>query len=335
MPPDWNQADSLQPAAERAAAALGRGEVIGLPTETVYGLAGDATNPEAVRRIFALKGRPVDHPVIVHLADAAWLGDWAREVPADAERLARRFWPGPLTLILRRAARVSDALTGGQDTIGLRVPGHPVALAVLREFGRGLAAPSANRFGHVSPTTAAHVHAEFGASLPMILDGGPCTVGIESTIIDLSGGPPRVLRPGWIGAAALAEALEAPQAAGVAAQSPRVSGSLRSHYAPRTRAQLVPEGTLSARVDERAAAGERIAVLALGALPAGSSGIALPSEPEAYARALYSALRSLDALGAERILIEAPPARAEWIAIADRLRRATAAGTPEAPDAAR
>ncbi|MBP6626671.1 MAG: threonylcarbamoyl-AMP synthase, partial [Arenimonas sp.] len=183
---------------DEALAALRRGEAIGLPTETVYGLAADASRPDAVRRIFALKGRPADHPLIVHIAGADQIERWARDVPEAARTLAAAFWPGPLTLILRKRDDVPEEVTGGQDTVGLRCPAHPLALALLQAFGGGLAAPSANRFGHVSPTTAAHVREEFGAEVPVVLDGGDCVVGIESTIVDLSGGTPRILRPGRI-----------------------------------------------------------------------------------------------------------------------------------------
>jgi len=314
----------MQGTIESAVAALDGGEVIGLPTETVYGLAGDATNPAAVRRIFALKGRPADHPVIVHLGDAAWLDHWARDIPPAARQLAECFWPGPLTMILRRAATVSDLITGGQDTVGLRVPAHPVALAVLRGFGRGLAAPSANRFGHLSPTTAEHVRAEFGADLPLVLDGGPCDIGIESTIVDLSGDRPRVLRPGNIAAELLAAVLDAPVTGGAAAASPRVAGSLRSHYAPRARAELLAREELDTRLAKARREHETVAVLAIGDLPAAAHGLALPASPENYARGLYAALRTLDADGVNCILIEAPPSSLAWLAIRDRLRRATA-----------
>ncbi|AVP98241.1 threonylcarbamoyl-AMP synthase [Ahniella affigens] len=234
-----------------AVAALRRGEVIGLPTETVYGLAGDARNPEALQRIFATKGRPADHPLIVHLADAKQLSDWAIDVPVAALQLAQAFWPGPMTLILKRQANVSDLVTGGQDTVGLRVPSHPWAQAVLQAFGGGLAAPSANRFGHVSPTTAQHVRDEFGEAVPVVLDAGPCQVGIESTIIDLSTGFARILRPGLITAeqieAVLHASPEAPGARQTSADTPRVSGSLASHYAPgRLRSWSVAVGSTRA-----------------------------------------------------------------------------------------
>jgi L-threonylcarbamoyladenylate synthase len=309
---------------DRAVAALRRGEVIGLPTETVYGLAADASNPSAVRRIFELKQRPADHPLIVHLAAAEQMCAWARELPASAHALAARFWPGPMTLIVKRAARVCDLVTGGQDTVGLRVPSHPVAQAVLRAFGDGLAAPSANRFGHVSPTTAEHVREEFGEALALVLDGGPCEVGIESTIVDLSRDTPRVLRPGRIDDAALAEVLHCAVAHGADAASPRVPGVLATHYAPRTPAELLPRVALAARVDRARAGGETALVLAIGTLPAGVDGLALPAEARDYARHLYAALRRLDAEGADRILIEQPPAGSAWAAVNDRLSRAAA-----------
>jgi tRNA threonylcarbamoyl adenosine modification protein (Sua5/YciO/YrdC/YwlC family) len=196
----------------RAAALLRAGELVAFPTETVYGLGADASNPGAIARIFAAKGRPADHPLIVHLPDAGQLERWAVDIPEAAHGLAAAFWPGPLTLILRRHPSVSDAITGGQDTVGLRVPNHPLALQLLREFGGGVAAPSANRFGRISPTTAAHVRDELGAAVSMILDGGPCAVGIESTILDLSAGRARILRPGMLDAAAIAAVLGYPPA---------------------------------------------------------------------------------------------------------------------------
>jgi len=313
------------PQLAEAVEALRRGELVGLPTETVYGLAADAANPEAVRRIFALKGRPADHPLIVHLGEAAQIDAWARDIPPAARTLAQRFWPGPLTLILRRARGMHDAVTGGQDTVGLRVPAHPVALALLKAFGGGLAAPSANRFGHVSPTTAQHVREEFGEALPVVLDGGPCPVGIESTIVDLSSGAPRVLRPGRIGVDQLEGALGIRLEAGAVAASPRVSGSHDSHYAPRTPAELVAGEALAARCAALAREGEVVRVIALGPLPADAQGLGLPAQPTEYARHLYAALRAMDTEGADRILVQAPPEGEAWAAVRDRLRRATAA----------
>jgi L-threonylcarbamoyladenylate synthase len=315
---------------DEALAALRRGEAIGLPTETVYGLAADASRADAVRRIFALKGRPADHPLIVHIAGSDQLERWARDIPEAAHGLAAAFWPGPLTLILRKRAEVPDEVTGGQATVGLRCPAHPVALALLRAFDGGLAAPSANRFGHVSPTSAAHVRAEFGDAVPVVLDGGDCEVGIESTILDLSGDAPRILRPGRITRAQI-EAYVGPVGEGSDAASPRASGTLEAHYAPRTPLLLMPGEALAAEAREQDALGKRIAALAIGALPAGVAGIALPADPDGYAHGLYAALRSLDALGVNLLLAQRPPQTPAWLAVNDRLRRSAAgAGSSDA-----
>ena len=303
--------------------ALRRGEAIGLPTETVYGLAADASRPEAVRRIFALKGRPADHPLIVHVAGADAIDDWALDVPPAARTLAAAFWPGPLTLILRKRPAVPPEVTGGQDTVGLRCPDHPVALALLRAFGGGLAAPSANRFGHVSPTRAAHVRAEFGDAVPVVLEGGECAVGIESTIVDLSGATPRILRPGMLGRERI-EAVIGPVQAGVAGDSPRASGTLDAHYAPRTPLLLLPRGALADEAAQQQVMGKAVQVLALGQLPEGAPGLALPATPAGYAHALYAALRELDGRGANLLLAERPPDTDDWLAIHDRLRRSAA-----------
>lgn len=311
--------DAHDPTLADAVAALRRGECIGLPTETVYGLAADASDPAAVARIFALKGRPADHPVIVHLPIGAALDDYAIAIPASARALAAAFWPGPLTLILRRQPWISDAITGGQDTVGLRMPAHPLAQQLLQAFGGGLAAPSANRFGRISPTTAAHVRAEFGDRLPIVLDGGACAVGIESTIVDCSAAAPRILRPGMLGRDRI-EAVLGPLG-GDAGPAPRASGLLEKHYAPRAPLRLCTRGELEAQPGER--------VIALGVLPAGSRGIALDPQPSRYAHDLYAALRQLDNAEGQAILIEQPPAGTQWEAIHDRLRRAAAgAGEP-------
>lgn len=308
---------------DEALAALRRGEAIGLPTETVYGLAADASRPEAVRRIFALKGRPADHPLIVHVAGAEALDAWACDVPPAARALAAACWPGPLTLVLRKRAEVPAEVTGGQDTVGLRCPDHPVALALLQAFGGGLAAPSANRFGHVSPTTAAHVRAEFGEAVPVVLDGGECRVGIESTILDLSGATPRILRPGMLERPAI-EAVIGPVEAGAAGDSPRASGTLEAHYAPRTPLWLLPREAVAAAAAEQTALGQRVEVLSRGPLPEGCSGLALPADPAGYAHGLYAALRELDARGARLLIAERPPESADWLALHDRLRRSAA-----------
>ncbi|MFT3734556.1 MAG: L-threonylcarbamoyladenylate synthase [Rhodocyclaceae bacterium] len=304
---------------QRAAALLRAGELVALPTETVYGLGADASNPVATAKIFAAKGRPADHPLIVHLADADQLVDWAREIPKEAIALARAFWPGPLTLILKKEDDVPDVVTGGQDTVGLRVPDHPVALALLRAFGGGIAAPSANRFGRISPTTAQHVFDELGESVAMILDGGACDVGIESTILDLSRGEPVILRPGMIGADAIAAIIgRRPRLPQTAENAPRVSGALAAHYAPRTPMRAVSSDALST-IDTRAA------VLSWSQpVNAGHSGswIHASHQPAQYAHDLYANLRALDASGAAEILLEEIPSDSAWDAIRDRLGRA-------------
>jgi L-threonylcarbamoyladenylate synthase len=306
---------------DAAVAALRRGECIGLPTETVYGLAADARNPAAVRRIFALKGRPADHPLIVHLPDGAMLDEYAVDIAPAARALAARFWPGPLTLILPRAAGVPLEVTGGQETVGLRVPSHPVARRVLAAFGAGLAAPSANRFGRISPTRASHVREEFGGALPIVLEGGDCAIGIESTIVDCSGDTPRILRPGSISRVQI-EAVVGSLDERATSTSPRVSGMLDKHYAPRTPLRL---GTR----DDLLQAAPDTQLLSLGMLPEGRPGIALPNEPQAYAKGLYAALRTLDGRHATEIIVERPPETVEWIAVHDRLRR-SAAGAGDA-----
>ena len=315
----------------RAAAILRAGGLVAFPTETVYGLGADASNPAAVAKIFAAKGRPQDHPLIVHLGSIELLPQWAREIPPAAQKLAAAFWPGPLTLILERARDVPDCVTGGQDTVGLRIPGHPVALELLKAFageegGRrfsGVAAPSANKFGRISPTMAEHVRAELGAAVDCVLDGGECGVGIESTIVDLSRGRAVLLRPGEITPAQIATVLgaevELPDAA-----APRVSGTLDSHYAPRTPLDLVAAADLPARL--AALRGKKLAVLARAEAPAGLKDVSWQTAPRAaagYAHELYASLRRLDALGCAAILVEAPPSAPEWQGVNDRLKRAS------------
>ncbi|MBC7944681.1 MAG: threonylcarbamoyl-AMP synthase [Burkholderiales bacterium] len=306
---------------DRAVAVLNRGGLVAFPTETVYGLGADATNPTAVRKIFSVKGRPHHHPLIVHLADMAQVEQWADPISPTARLLAERFWPGPLTLIMRRAAGVSDAVTGAQDTVGLRIPAHPIARALLRAFGGGIAAPSANRFGRISPTTAKHVRAELGADVDLVLDGGDCDIGIESTIVDVSGARPAMLRPGRITAADLAEVLAAPLAQ-AQLQSPRAPGMLAGHYAPRTQLRLVSIEHLPAAAARLRATGKRVAVLASVAVPAATYSIAAPVVAIEFARELYANLRCLDDSGCDVILVEAPPDQPEWAAIRDRLTRA-------------
>jgi L-threonylcarbamoyladenylate synthase len=310
---------------------LRAGELVAFPTETVYGLGADAASAVAVAKIFSVKGRPSTHPVIVHLADAVQLAAWADAVPQAAQRLAHRFWPGPLTLILKRARTVIDAVTGGQDTVALRVPAHPVARRLLARFGGGIAAPSANRHGRVSATTAEHVRHEFGAEVGCVLDGGGTDVGIESTIVDLSGARAALLRPGWITAEEIEKALGEPLAA-PAADAPRAPGTLAAHYAPLTPLMLM-EGDLALELAASLSRqGKRAAVLALSAqqpLTAGLAWIAAPRDPAGYAHALYASLRLLDEAGCDTIIVERPPQASEWAAINDRLSRA-AAGSPAA-----
>lgn len=316
---------------DRAVALLKAGELVGIPTETVYGLGADAANPQAVAKIFAAKGRPADHPLIVHLPGAKHLDRWAIDVPDLAYELAEDFWPGPLTLILKRAPGVLDAVTGGQDTVGLRVPGHPVALELLRAFAvaggsGGIAAPSANRFGRISPTTAAHVREELGDAVALVLEGGACAVGIESTIIDLSSGKPVLLRPGHISPAAIAAVCGVLPAAPTVA-APRVSGSLEAHYAPLTPMRRVESGRLLELLNAMRHSGRRCGVLAHSQPPQAGFPHAwkmLPAEPVGYAHDLYAALRELDHAGVDLIVVEAIPSSPEWLAVADRLRRALA-----------
>lgn len=318
----------ISPEIAAAAEALRQGKLVGMPTETVYGLAADARNAGAVRGIFAAKGRPADHPLIVHLADADHLGDWAIQIPEAARRLADAFWPGPLTLVLRKAPGVDPVITGGQDTVGVRVPAHPVARALLQAFGGAVAAPSANRFGRISPTTAEHVRAEFPAGLAVILDGGPSAVGLESTIIDLSGSRPRLLRPGSIPLRSI-EALVGPLARPADAEGPRASGRLAAHYAPGKPLDLVAAPDLPRY---RGEAGARVAWLVPGPLPDGCLGESLPADAAGYGRLLYAALRRLDAGPAERIAVLVPPAGEDWAAVHDRLGRAAAgSGGDRAP----
>src|SRR4051812_12610968 len=303
----------------RAVALLKEGRLVAFPTETVYGLGADAWNPAAVRRLYKVKGRPADHPVIIHFASADKAFEWAREVPDAAKTLAKRFWPGPLTMILKRAPKAPDFVTGGQDNVGLRVPSHPIAHELLAAFGGGVAAPSANRFGGVSPTTAAHVLADLGRDVDLVLEGGPTDVGIESTIVDLSGDAPVLLRPGHVSKEALESALARPVSAKSSA-SPRHSGGLERHYAPRTPARLVATHDLDR---ELARLKENIAVLAFSRPDERVDfWLRMPRDPGAYAQKLYAALREVDSAQCELILIESPPDSGPWAAVLDRLRRA-------------
>lgn len=314
---------------DQAAAALAAGQLVAFPTETVYGLGADAENPAAVAAIYAAKGRPQDHPVIVHLAPGADLSHWAADIPAEAALLTAAFWPGPLTLILKRALNIPDAVSGGQDTVGLRCPAHPVAIALLTAFkgGQGgIAAPSANKFGHVSPTLAQHVRDEFDVdgSVAMVLDGGPSQVGIESTIVDLSRlatHGPVLLRPGSISLDAIEAVIgQRPHSADAAA--PRASGTLESHYAPRTPVVMQEKPELDATLVRLSQSGHKVALIHIATCPDVHASLRLPAEPDGYAYALYAALREMDSRGADVILIEAPPQSEHWLGVNDRLRRA-------------
>ncbi len=315
------------------AQALKAGELVGLPTETVYGLGADASSDAAVAKIFAAKGRPADHPLIVHVAQASDVDHFAAGVPAFAQALMQAFWPGPLTLILPRRAGVGAAAAGGQDSIGLRCPSHPVAQALLRAAAQlgvhGVAAPSANKFGRVSPTTAAHVQGEFGEDL-RVLDGGACAVGIESTIIDCTRGAPVLLRPGVLTReqleAACGQALRSK--AELATPDPRASGTLEAHYAPRAKVRLMDARALQTALDLLGAEASAIAVYSRATLRSRSPRVIrrrMPDDAAATARQLFAVLREFDAQGVKLIWIETPPATPEWEGVRDRLQRAAAA----------
>ncbi|SEP00102.1 L-threonylcarbamoyladenylate synthase [Nitrosovibrio sp. Nv6] len=317
-----------------AAALLKAGGIVAFPTETVYGLGADISHPSAVQRIFEIKKRPADHPLIVHIADSSRLTHWAQEVPEQAWQLAEHFWPGPLTLILPRSRHVPENVTGGQDTVGLRVPDHPVALALLNALGheKALAAPSANRFGHISPTMAAHVREELGEAADLVLDGGPCRVGLESTIVSIEGGTATILRPGGIPLAALAEVLNGKIALPEGAKRAiRVPGALSSHYAPLTPLELWQSDDIRRRAFELAEKGWCAAIVGWSAqcLQHSERGhekivyFSMPAEPMGYGHQLYATLRRADQERFDCLLVETPPDKPAWMAIADRLRRAS------------
>lgn len=319
---------------ERAVALLAAGEVVGLPTETVYGLAADGSNESAVRRVFTVKGRPPGHPVILHVADPAEVYRYASHVPAEAERLIRSFWPGPLTLVLPRSSLVPDVVTGGLPTVGLRMPAHPIFLEVARRLGKPLAAPSANRFGRVSPTRAEHVRADFGGDVPLVLDGGACTVGLESTIVDLTSARPRLRRPGGITQKEMLERADVQVFVDDGAGLP-VPGSLPSHYAPRAEVLLASHARLWERVRE-AARGSKVGVLHQGAvpsdLPPGVVTLRVGATERDLAHELYAALRRLDEEGVEVVVSVIPDAVGSseagvGDAVRDRLQRAAAPRT--------
>lgn len=315
---------------DRAVTLLHAGGLVAIPTETVYGLGADASNERAVRRIFSTKGRPVDHPLIVHLASPDTIDAWATDVPSTARILASRFWPGPLTLVLWRAPSVLDVVTGGRDTVALRVPDHAITLDLLRRFGGGVAAPSANRFGRVSPTTAEHVRSDLGDEVDLVLDGGPCRVGLESTIVDLTTDRPVLLRPGAISAADLEHALGT-EVERVLTGPVRAPGMLKAHYAPATPLEASTEAEAADRCRSLAAEGVRVGLIARSAaVPATEAArFDLGESASDAGRSLYAALREADRAGLDRLLV-AVPSGDEGIAtaLADRLGRAVAAHAP-------
>jgi L-threonylcarbamoyladenylate synthase len=320
----------------RAADVLRRGGLVAFPTETVYGLGADASSPEAVQHLFTVKGRPAHHPVIVHVASAEGLGEWAAEVPTAAATLAARCWPGPLTVVVRRAAHVPDEVTGGLETVGIRVPDQPVALALLRAFGGGVAAPSANRFGQVSPTTADDVRADLGDDVDVVLDGGPCRVGVESTIVDCTSAEPAILRLGGVPRERIEELLG--RAVPVrAAGDVRAPGTLASHYAPRARVLLVDADALVREATDALARHARVGVLGEKLptdLPDGVVVLAQPDDADDYARHLYRHLRAADAQGLDTVLAVVPADVGIGAAVADRLRRAAGPAASAAGPAA-
>ncbi len=317
---------------EQAVEVLRAGGLVAFPTETVYGLGADASSPRALARLYEVKGRPATHPVIVHLADATQLDEWAVDVAPGARALAEQHWPGPVTLVLRRRPGVLDAVTGGQDTVGLRVPAQRSALALLRAFGGGIAAPSANRFGRVSPTTAADVRSDLGADVDLVLDDGPTRVGVESTVVDWSGTRPVLLRPGGLPREQIEEATGHRFEAGDAS-SPRAPGTLASHYAPMATVELHADlAALPRRARELVDEGRRVGILATkvpDGLPGAATVLAVPADADEYARVLYASLRDADHAAIDVVLAVAPPEIGIGAAVADRLRRAAATGESE------
>jgi len=314
---------------DHAVQVLQRGGLVAFPTETVYGLGADVRNEVALKRIFSVKQRPGDHPLIVHIASVDMLTRYASDIPEVAWQLAERFWPGPMTMILKARPDISRVVTGGQDTIGLRIPSHPIALSLLSAFGHGIAAPSANRFGRVSPTRANHVVDELGDSIDCILDGGACEVGLESTIVDLSSMQPALLRPGAITQTQLEEVLgKLPTNKPV--KVPRVSGSHASHYSPQTPLSLVDSNQLEQRVEQAERSQTRIAVMSSRPRTTDSDNsdrvhihwVHMPDNHRDYGRMLFACMRELDDSGFAHILVEQPPQTVEWAAINDRLYRA-------------
>lgn len=323
------QRDDIQAAADR----LRHGGIVAFPTETVYGLGADASNPAAVQKIFAIKHRPASHPLILHIGEIAQLAYWSRKIPASAQLLAERFWPGPLTLILKKSQHVPDCVTGGQDTVGIRIPAHPVALALLQALGpaHAIAAPSANLYGKTSPTTAAHVQTALAGQVDLILDGGPCTVGLESTIVSFDDDTVHVLRPGGVAVTDIESVLGKPVAPLHNTPAIRVSGSLPAHYAPSTPLSLHAKAALYQLAFELVARQNKIAVITCSAFDqqalnqADILHIPMPSDPVQYGQQLYAALHQCDSSGLDYILMEAPPHKPEWLAVSDRLQRASRA----------
>jgi len=311
---------------EKAVETLRAGDLVVFPTETVYGLGANASNPAAVRRIFDVKGRPADHPVIVHLDDPRYLHRWVSNVPRVAEQLAAMFWPGPLTLILPKAENVNDIVTGGQDSIGIRIPSHPIAQQLLHAFGGGIAAPSANRFGRLSPTKPEHVRDELGDAVSVILDGGDSPIGLESTIVSCLNNEVRLLRPGFITRSQIEQVVGDLTVGGAL---PRAPGDRALHYAPSTPLEIVPSDDLEARAGEMVARQEKVAVLAMRPpleTKRYMTWINAGKKPEAYAHNLYNHLRTLDRAGCVRILVQELPQDERWAAILDRLQRASGMG---------
>jgi L-threonylcarbamoyladenylate synthase len=308
---------------EEAVEALRSGDLVVFPTETVYGLGANAADSAAVRKIFEVKGRPADHPVIVHLDNPRFLHRWVSDMPSVAELLAAKFWPGPLTLILPKAANVNDIVTGGQDSIGIRVPSHPIAQQLLTAFGGGIAAPSANRFGRLSPTKPEHVRDELGDAVQVILDGGESPIGLESTIVSCLGNEARLLRPGSITRSQLEKVVTLASGGPV---PPRVSGDRSLHYAPATPLAIVASDDLEKYAGEFVSRQEKVAVLAMRPplqTQRHMTWINAGKKPEAYAHNLYNHLRTLDSAGCARILVQQPPDEERWAAILDRLQRAS------------
>ena len=311
---------------EQAVEALRNGELVVFPTETVYGLGANASNPAAVRKIFAMKGRPADHPVIVHLDNPRYLHRWVSQIPPVAEKLAAKFWPGPLTLILPKGESVNDVVTGGQDSIGIRVPSHPIAQQLLTAFGGGIAAPSANRYGRLSPTKPEHVREEVGEAVGVILDGGESPIGLESTIVSCLDNTARLLRPGFITRSQLVQTVGELAEGGVA---PRAPGDRVLHYAPSTPLEIVSSDDLEVRAGEIVGREEKVAVLAMRP-PLNTqrymTWINAGKKSETYAHNLYNHLRTLDHAGCSRILVQELPQDERWAAILDRLQRASGVG---------